>query len=95
MHSFASLAMQRAGAPLSAVESMFSTIQKLKHVVRTPFGVSEQTFGGEDWRSLNPLQGVGKGNGAGPAIWAVISTVFWISFGKKDIYLKCKLHYLN
>ena len=77
VHSFASLAMQRAGAPLSAVESMFSTIQKLKHVVRTSFGVSEQTFGGEDWRSLNPLQGVGQGNGAGPAIWAVISTVFF------------------
>ena len=38
VHSFASMAMQHAGAPISAIESMFSTIQKLKHVVRTSHG---------------------------------------------------------
>ena len=77
VHSFASIAMQRAGAPSAAIESMFSTIQKLKHTVRTCHGDSEQNFGGEDWREINPLHGVGQGNGAGPAIWAVISTVFF------------------
>ena len=87
VHSFVSMAMQRAGAPLSAVESMLSTIQKLKYVVRTSFGISEQTFGGEDWRSLNPLQGVGQGNGAGSAIWAVISTIFFDLLREKRIWI--------
>ena len=69
--------MQRAGAPRTAVESMFGTIRQLQHAVRTSFGDSEETFGGEDWRILNPLHGVGQGNGAGPAIWAVISSVLF------------------
>ena len=77
IHPFASVAMQRAGAPAAAIESMFGTIQRLKHVVRTCHGDSTSSFGGEDWREINPLHGVGQGNGAGPAIWAVISTVFF------------------
>lgn len=56
VRSFASLVMQRAIAPLLVVKSMFSTIQKLKHVVRTLYGISKHTFGDEDWCSLNPLQ---------------------------------------
>ena len=68
VHSFASMAMQRAGAPPAAIKSMFSTIQKLKHVVRTCHGDSSHSFGGEDWRDIDPLHGVGQGNGAGPAI---------------------------
>ena len=55
---------------------MFDTIKNLKHTVQTYHGESEQTFGGETGREINPLHGVGQGNGAGPAIWAVISTVF-------------------
>ena len=69
--------MQRAGAPATAIESMFATIQQLKHIVRTCHGDSDRSFGGEDWRQIDPLHGVGQGNGAGPAIWAVISTVFF------------------
>ena len=49
-HSFASLAMQRAGDPLRAIQSMFETIHKLKYTVRTCHGDSELGFGGEDWR---------------------------------------------
>ena len=56
---------------------MFETVRNLKHTVRTCHGESEQSFGGEDWREIDPLHGVGQGNGAGPAIWAVISTVFF------------------
>ena len=77
VHSFASLAMQRAGGQATAITSMFETIRNLKHTVRTCHGESEQSFGGEDWREIDPLHGVGQGNGAGPAIWAVISTVFF------------------
>jgi len=56
---------------------MFATIQKLKHTVCTCHGDSTNSFGGEDCRYLDPLAGVGQGNGAGPAIRAVISTVFF------------------
>jgi hypothetical protein len=50
---------------------MFQTIQALKHHVRTVFGESKKFFkqSGEI-----PLQGVGQGNGAGPQIWALVST---------------------
>ena len=29
------------------------------------------------WRDLEPLFGVGQGNGAGPAIWTIISSIFF------------------
>ena len=90
VHSFASVAMQRAGAPISAIESMFTTIQKLKHVVRTCHGDSARSFGGESWREINPLQGVGQGNGAAPAIWAVISSVFFDLLRDKGYGFKMK-----
>ena len=77
LHNFAAIAMQRAGAPRTAIVSMLKTIRKLKHAVRTVYGDSDQTFGGEDWRYLDPLHGIGQGNGAGPAIWAVVSSVLF------------------
>ena len=83
IHSFASLAMRRAGVAESATVCMFDTIQKLKHQVRTAFGDSEEFFGGEEWRELEALMGVGQGNGAGPAIWAVISSIFFDTLRKK------------
>ena len=56
---------------------MLTTISKLKHAVRTVYGDSDQTFGGEHWRYTEPLHGIGQGNGAGPAIWAVVSSVLF------------------
>ncbi len=70
-HTPASLAMQRQGVPKSAVTCMFTTLQELKHKVRTAYGDSESTYGGSE---VVPMHGVMQGNGAGPAIWAVVST---------------------
>ena len=53
VHSFASLAMQRAGGQATAITSMFETIRNLKHTVRTCHGESEQSFGGEEWREVD------------------------------------------
>lgn len=39
VHSFALMAMQQAAEPLSAIESMISTIQQLKHVISWGNGV--------------------------------------------------------
>ena len=72
VHNIAALCMRRTGIPQQPVESMFMTLQKSQHVISTAFGISNESYGRD--RSI-PLQGVGQGNGAGPAIWAVISTV--------------------
>jgi hypothetical protein len=51
---------------------MFGTIQKLQHHVRTAFGDSKKFFAANTGKV--PIQGVGQGNGAGPQIWALVST---------------------
>jgi hypothetical protein len=51
---------------------MFTTIQSLHHYIRAIYGDSIQQFCGALWDV--PIQGVGQGNGAGPQIWAVVST---------------------
>ena len=72
VHNFASLCLQRLGAPIEPILSMFSTIQSLNHHVRTIHGDSETSFSGKQWQV--PIHGVGQGNGAGPQIWAAVST---------------------
>jgi hypothetical protein len=71
VHSCASLCMQRVGVDSNPITSMFQTIQSLEHHVRTSFGQSKSFF---KQTSAIPLQGVGQGNGAGPQIWALVST---------------------
>jgi hypothetical protein len=72
VHNVAVLALRRLGMPAAPLRSMFETLQKASHHVSTAFGISARSYGS----TRDPaLQGVGQGNGAGPAIWAVISTV--------------------
>jgi hypothetical protein len=71
-HTQAALSMQRNGVPKSAIDCLFSTLQNAKHQVRTGYGDSTSFYGGSEW--VIPMHGVGQGNGAGPAIWAVVST---------------------
>jgi hypothetical protein len=71
-HTQASLSMQRLGVPTHAVDCLFSTLQNATHQVRTAYGDSDYTYGGSDWDI--PMHGIGQGNGAGPAIWAAVST---------------------
>ena len=72
VHSVASLAMQRVGAPVEPIICMFTTIQNLQHWIRTVYGDSEINFSGALYAV--PFQGIGQGNGASPQIWAVVST---------------------
>ena len=69
----AALAMRRLGATKESTLEMTKTLQLASHKICTAYGDSSTTYGGED--SFPPLQGVGQGNGAGPAIWVAISTV--------------------
>ena len=70
IHSFAVLAMCRLGVPREVALCMFRGIQGMAHKVRTGFGDSALAYSSHD---NDPFQGVGQGNGAGPAIWAAVS----------------------
>lgn len=64
--------MQRVGVPKNIVQCLFTTFHEAVHRVRTRFGDSQASYGGPVW--LIPIHGIRQGNGAGPAIWVVIST---------------------
>jgi len=49
-----------------------TTLQNLQHHVRTLYGDSTVWAGMDIWAV--PVLGIGQGNGAGPQIWAVVST---------------------
>lgn len=72
IHSLASLAYRRLGVPNPPVESMFKSIQCMKHHIRTTFGDSAFSMSSEG--TLIPFQGVLQGNGASPATWVILST---------------------
>ena len=73
-HAPAYLAMRSYGIPSEPIESMFSTIQNMQYFTFTAHGMSTKSFGGrEDGFSAAP-NGLGQGNGAGPAIWSVVSS---------------------
>jgi hypothetical protein len=73
VHTPASLALQRMGLSKEVVSSLFTTIAKMKHYIRTGLGDSIMSY-----RSgAIPFQGVGQGNGMGPCIWAVVSSVLF------------------
>ena len=88
----ASLAMQRAGAPAHAVHCMLDTLQHLRHHIQTSFGDSVSYFDSNDHSGI-PLGGIGQGNGAGPAIWALVSTPIFNALRKRGygVFLPCPL----
>jgi hypothetical protein len=75
-HTSSSLSLQRLGISKSEITSMFDSIQRMTHRIRTAFGDSDITYGGtkitNDWKL--PPQGVLQGNGCGPAIWSILSS---------------------
>ena len=77
VHSAASLSLQRIGISLPRIQCMFSTVQRLVHRVRTAYGSSEGTFGGDTHDFQNNPQGTGQGNGAAPAIWSILSSTIF------------------
>jgi hypothetical protein len=77
-HIVAFLAMARQGVAYTALVSLFQTLQLATHHILTGFGRSNhiRTYGTkQNALLLLSLAGIGQGNGAGPAIWAVISVV--------------------
>ncbi len=64
--------MQRNGVPQAMADFLFTPLQDATHQVRTGYGDSLLSYGGPNW--ITPMHGNGQGNGAGPTIWAVLST---------------------
>jgi hypothetical protein len=75
-------------------------MQNLYHTVRTIYGDSKSGYRGTLWAV--PYYGVGQGNGAGPAIWEVVSTpllktmkdegfgfMYKTSIGGKELHSVC------
>jgi len=73
VHSPASLALQKLGVHPSVLYSLFSTVAKMRHYVRTALGDSSNSYSSGGI----PFQGVGQGNGMGPCIWAAVSSVLF------------------
>ena len=72
------MALLRVGIPHTKIQSMFGSIQRMVHRIRTAFGDSEISYGGDDignW--MNYPQGVLQGNASGPTIWSVLSSVIF------------------
>ena len=69
VHTAASLALLRVGIPHTKIRSIFATIQRMVHSIRTSLGDSKITYGGDqigDWE--NCPQGVLQSNAGGPTI---------------------------
>jgi hypothetical protein len=64
--------MQHHNVPASACIRVLAMLQNLYHTVMTIYGDSKSGYGRTLWAV--PYSGVGQGNGAGPAIWEVVST---------------------
>jgi hypothetical protein len=73
VHAVASLCLQCQGISESGeVVCMFFILQNLEHTIRTAYGDSEDTYDSDLW--VIPMQGVYQDNGAGPLVWAVVSS---------------------
>lgn len=81
VHTAASICMQRLGVDATTCRLIFGTLQQLQHHILTQYGVSTTSYGAVHI----PLQGVGQGNGAGPAIWLVM-TIPMINMLRKQGY---------
>ncbi len=66
------LCLCRLGASHLSVFSMISTLHQMEHSICTMFGDSKKAGSHKNWGK--PIAGIGQGNGAGPQIWAAVSS---------------------
>jgi len=64
--------MCQLGAKKSSVLSILETIHGMHHHMHTVHGDSTRFASRQTWDQ--PVAGIGQGNGAGPAIWAAVSS---------------------
>ena len=83
VHAFTRIAMEQVRMHVEPLICMFMTLQNLEHTVCMVYGDSDISFSGKLW--VVPFQGIGQGNGTGPATWVVVSTPI--------LNMLCKLGY--
>ena len=89
VHTSATLALLCVGIPYSKIHSMFSTIQRMVHILKASFSDSDITYGGDeikDWDKY-PL-GVIQGNTSGPTIWSLLSSIIFEVLNKRSFPVK-------
>jgi len=59
--------------PQKVYKVLFSTLQKAQHHIKAGFGRLEAVHGNEEV----PMMGIGQGNGLGPTLWCLISTIIF------------------
>jgi hypothetical protein len=87
VHSAASLAMQKNGLSPQGANTMFQTIQQCRHCIRTAYGDSAKSYGGRGKYKLPPM-GAGQGNGAGPQMWSILSSVLFLAMHMEGLSTK-------
>ena len=71
-HGAVSIASRRLGVGPRVIQSMLTTIQKMKHYIRTAYGDSRECYGNDN---INPLQGGGQGNGASMPFFVALTAI--------------------
>jgi hypothetical protein len=100
LNAIANIWLQHVGVHHRTCQVMLGTLHQMRHHIKTAYGISPQNYG----YIRQPLQGVLQGNGAGPAIWLLISIPlikmlrtqgFWVQVYKHSYRGKlplCLLH---
>ena len=70
-HTFAVLVLMYFGMSRSVATMLFLVLKKERHSIKTGYGVSKPVYGNED----EPIAGIDQGNGLGPSLWCLISTI--------------------
>ena len=70
-HAFAVLVLMYFGVAWYMATTLFEVLQKAKHKIKTGYGVSDPVYGNEE----PTISGIGQGNGLGPALWTLISSI--------------------
>ena len=85
IHTAAALALRRVGVKPQKLKTMFASIQKMVHKIRTIFGDSDTTYGGDDIEDdwVNFPQGILQGNACGPQIWSILSSIIFEILSKR------------
>ncbi|KAI2491600.1 hypothetical protein MHU86_22972 [Fragilaria crotonensis] len=66
------LAARRCGMPINAVRSHAQSLELMRYMVKTVYGVSENSYTGTPFA---PLFGTGQGSGASPAVWLTLVVI--------------------
>ena len=70
-HTFAILVLMYYGVAWSLATTLFEVLQKAKHKIKTGYGVSTPVYGNKE----SAISSIGQGNGLGPTLWALISSI--------------------